>query len=385
MDAGSVHIFQNMKKQYILFALLLLFISCNPGTDFQGTDDLVVDTIGIEIGNTGLTNYNSPALAIYTKSGSSYMVCYNYLSHALDYYNLDSARYLHSLKLSSSGPNAIRTCMFLVCDADRIFAESVTDFAILDHAGNLLGRILTPKWFESEGVKYRLATNMYIGNYDTGFAIDSVYQRIIFPIYPLMKKSSMDYFKGYALASCTFDSLKPVALQATYPEYLQKLERFDEMDRPQILVKGDSVIFSFASHPDIYIYSLKNGHQTTKKIASKKHPPITPSNNGKYSPQDLLGYFDKVGNYLPVKYDRFNHVYYRIYIPPKSDSSVDNSNNRRLLVINENFKVIREILIPKGLETYYFPTRSGLLFQFETYYRDDHTLSLALIKIKDLH
>jgi hypothetical protein len=374
-----------MRKQYILFALPLVFMSCNPGTDSPGTDDIVIDTIAIEIGNAGLTNYNSPALAVYTRNGSNYMVCYNYFAHELDYYNLDSTRYLRSLKLSSSGPNAIRTFSFLACDPHRIFAESATDFTILDHTGNVFGKILTPNWFESDGVKYRLATNMYVGNYDTGFSIDSANQRIIFQIYPLMKKSSGDYFKGYALASCTFDSLKPVALQATYPEYLQRLDRFDEMDRPQIMVKGDSVIFSFASHPDIYIYSLKNSLQTTKKIASKKYPPITPSNNGKFSPQDLLGYFDKVGNYLPVKYDRFNQVYYRIYIPPKSESSPDSSDNRRLLVINENFKVIKDIPIPKGLETYYFPTRSGLLFQFETYYRDDHTLSLALMRIKDLH
>jgi len=373
-----------MRKQYILLILQVLLISCDNGTILSGTDDIIIDTIAIEIGDSGLTNYNSPAIDMYEDHGSDYMVYYNYFTHELDFYDLDSARYLRTLKLSLSGPNAIRTCAFLACYQDRIFTESATDFTVFNHDGTVLGKILTPDWFESGDRKYRLATNLYISNYDTGFAIDSVNHRIIFPIYPLMKKSSAEYFKGYLLAYCTFDSLKPKTLKATYPEYLQKLDRFDEMDRPQILVKGDSVIFSFASHPDINIYSLKNGNQTTKKIAPKKYPPIAPSNNGKYSPQDLLGYFDKVGNYLPVKYDPFNQVFYRIYIPPKSESTLNSLDNRRLLVLNENFKVIKEIPIPKGLETYYFPIRSGLLFQFETYSKDDHTLSLAVMKIKDL-
>jgi hypothetical protein len=47
-------------------------------------------------------------------------------------------------------------------------------------------------------------------------------------------------------------------------------------------------------------------------------------------------------------------------------------------------KIICEIPVPDGLFYDYFPTPMGLLFQFENYFKDGNTLSLALMNVRDI-
>ena len=365
--------------------LLTLLFSCSSKDNTLGNSNLEIDTLSIEIGNKALSNYNTLANDIYQSDGMNFMVCYNYLSHEIDFFNLDSSKYLRTLKLDPFGPNAVRAFSFLHHYQGKLIVLSGLELAILDMNGKLLGKRLTPKWFESNGTKYRLAVSMFINNFDTGFGIDSVNHKIIHPIYPLLKKSNPDYFKSMLLCSLDFDSLKPIPMNAHYPVYLQNHNLFEEKDRPQILVKGDSVVFSFASHPDIFIYRMTTMDQITKKIECKKYPPIMPSNSGKYSnSSSMTQYFFNEGSYLPLKFDPYKKLFYRIFILPKAENQPDSTDTRKLLVLNQNFEVLKEVSLPAGLDTDFFPTPSGMIFQFEKYFKNDHTYSLALLRIKGL-
>jgi hypothetical protein len=239
-----------------------------------------IDTLDIDIGNTGLNNYTTLANDVFVAYDSVFFVCYNYLNHSLDYFNISARRFLHQIALHSAGPDAIPNLYYLRHYNSKLYAIGSPFFLITTLDGKVLQKLSTSSWFEDENVKYCMATNQLIANYDTGFAIDSVNRKIILPIYPLMKKENFGYFKTKSLGYISFDSLSPNALETQYPPYLQKADRYGQMDRPQVFVNGDSILFSFASHPDIQIYISSRRIQKSISLVSDRLPLIKPMEAG---------------------------------------------------------------------------------------------------------
>lgn len=172
-----------------------------------------------------------------------------------------------------------------------------------------------------------------------------------------------------------------------YPMHMQK-NNYGLLTGYSRAINGHQSVYSFDADPNIYIFNRKTGETVIKGGRSAfQNIEILPL-TGKDRKDDIirLRHFTITTAYPRIIYDAERKLYYRYFfqgVPEKNEEGLFNSLRERtdyLMVFDEKFELITELLIKDGFLRTCFVTSDGIGY-FD--YDDDveHNI-IRLLKIK---
>lgn len=154
--------------------------------------------------------------------------------------------------------------------------------------------------------------------------------------------------------------------------------------------KEESLLISFGADPNIYRYTINDLTSQAIECRSKYLGRLKPlgSKGSKHAEESKFKYEGTSGSYGAIIYDSYQELYYRIVQLPSSDSKYKFSpklfKGTSLIIMNSQFKIIGEDLLPNEYDPYmFFVNEKGLhLANKSKYDQDEDNMVFDIFKTK---
>jgi len=133
------------------------------------------------------------------------------------------------------------------------------------------------------------------------------------------------------------------------------------------------IVFSFPASHDVHLFDIKNKKSYIKHISQPETLKIEPFSRkrewyGSLATQDYVEYYYTNNSYAEIYYDKYKHVYYRIFELPNSNFNFHKRDTyykeKLVIVYDKNFKILGYAKIPDKIYTHTaIITKEGLYFQ----------------------
>ncbi len=366
---------------------LLLFSSCQTDKgkikSIQNLN-IIVDSFQIKINPNCLPLYYTSYVA--TIDGNEIFIGYNNQLHSFDLFNLDEGNFVKQILLEHRGPNGIPNIGKFVACEDRIMVKANPYYAVLDFNGVVLNKIKPIDLFLEQNIRnYTLGRGISMSNTNT-LCYDCTNELLVIPVYPTLLQNDPGYYESSFMALIDLEKLSLKIIDLPYPEIFRTGKFYGNLDRPNFILKNDSIIFNYRNSSKIYIYVLKSGKTIIFNILSSnsknESDPISYE-----SLSDIKKIIRHEGTSLqfhPVKYDPHQNLYYRVHNARAEKGKMLMSAKSYLTIINDDFDKISEYVLPGS----FFPVSNisskGILFQKkESYISDFNTITYYIISLRE--
>lgn len=370
-----------------MFALSIFLCSCQPENKHVDANNFINDDLftihQYAIPLDSLTGFESECIQYLQNTTREQLLLFYKRDNKINFYDFKEKKLIKTISFSKEGPNGVGTSIsgFRWISDDEIYLSSYWERKIylVDAAGNV------KKKFDIK---------------DDGF--------LKFPVVdpnnnrPIIKAGNNLILAGTLYKTLPKNKIgKPfVALNlkegtsklvGKYPEKIFegdwdiKDETFFDFDE-----SSNKFIVAFAISDSVMITDLKGNSKTEHYLAKssflKEIKPLNPSYDYESPNADEANTYILSGTYWNIKYDKFQKVYYRFGILPRTLADFQAAKEPEFIisVYDENFKPLGESILPEG---FYPPmatiTPLGLLIpNRKAYNEQDDFLSFAVLTLK---
>jgi len=309
-----------------------------------GEEELVIPLM-----KGGTTLY--AAINVGTWYGEDVLGYYNYFEERLELYSIDNQDSITVIPIQKEGPDAVGNFSRFYLIDDLIYVHSKSIFYVLNGDGEVVDK---SPWMrfneESNNVKsYRLWETVHSTNLSSYQPKDS----FLYLNY-LRADESMDDPRYYTdnphpIVKYDIRSHLFTPLPVKYPD--QIIENIHTIGntgggRPQVDVHGDTVVYNFRYHDDIYQFTGNKVNAVS--IPSSYFPESNPNVLNSMDKKEAY----KTANWFdPIQYDPYRNLYIR-------SQAVSNffyeGKSPSISIISTDLKLLEEVEIPKDLKLVFF-------------------------------
>lgn len=311
------------------------------------------------------SNCYSISMFIYkTSEGFSFLSVENDQTNELIFYNLDSCKLSHKIKIELDGPNAIGHIFgHHVINLDTILVYSPSKLSIykINNKGNIL-----------DTYSLQSNSNILIAHPPVSKVYNPIVQidSCIYLCQALMHREdgyNGDDLEKYPLCiEVNLKSKKSKTLPLTYPRLWETKNIYNKYTYSRDFDEKNS-IYSFYISNFLFITT---DNKTFKKYPCKsKYIKNKPKDS--YNPDIAIMRKEGIENasYGSIIYDKYRKVYYRFFYPqceikPSDNISVLTKTKKQfsIIIIDSNFKIIGESLFPENqyIPEMFFINENGL-------------------------
>jgi hypothetical protein len=353
----------------------------------QNASSLSTQAFTIPLNFKGMSIYEGSNNTILNTNGNTYFFAFNHLSSEIDVFSINELKFIKRIAIPTGGPNSFYSVNFLRVFNNNLVVEDGPFMHTINLTDLQFNRYDIRDRIDYHDRIYFLTTSLFVANFDTGFTIDTTSGIAYFPLYPGMRKSNPDYWSGKIICRALLPEFKFQPLDMEFPELFKQGNHYGEMDRPQLMIKGDSLIYTFTSDPTIYVYNTKSKILTeTKPGGADAFLPVEPyAKKGLTIFENTFEHAYTVGNYLPMTYDPWKKLFYRIrrpsrqkgeYLDPTKDINI-------LMVFDEKLTLLSQHYLPQNLHYFFHVTPKGLFFQVkESSHEPDENFYFVMLQIR---
>lgn len=353
-----------MKENYLLFIILLTFISCkNEKSDLTPNKySTLTENKGIRK-QTKVFHIDEQTLNAYQVSSSymddnntEYIVSYNAITHNLDVININSDIISH-IKLVKEGINGIFPDVsgLYVHNMDSIFLYSQNKIFQIDGTGELIQKITPPV---PDGGFIMMCSNFSLG-------INSLYynnlRKSIFYLTFSESNENQYFVYEYFLLKDEFIQRE---INGTELETNIRTD-YGWRQMPNITYTDYNIIYNYPINSNIYTINIESGEQHsfggqskyTDNLAKKTTSPLTFESADRNLIESV--------HFFNILYNKSHDVYYRLHLGG-DDYHVKESTHTQfsskpiyLMLFDNEFNVINEIVLEKSKYDYF--TSWGML------------------------
>jgi len=352
-----------MKNIFLVLLLLLKLTSCKIEENKNSQNNIksfFYDTLEISIGTKylGDNGYGSTLLEINNKR---LFACYNRIDHGIEIYDIKNKKPLKKIKLKRQGPNKLNKGIFTFLNDSIFLYKTQKKIHLIDWFGKIKKSMSLNKIKNINHKEYTFVRQgMHINNFDQ-LCIDTNKDFLLLPIYKnIRKKKYKKFHDSYFIAKIFWNKNRGEIVPVKYPKIFRK-KYFGDLDYPDFCIKNNSIIYSFRNSSNIYEWKDSQKKLLKYHIECKNAKKVSHSltlNNKTIIPTN------KPSKYYRVIYDKHRNFFYRIYKEKNNKkSSKYFSGNYHLIILNNEFKKIKEI--PLNKDIYAFSahiTKKGLIF-----------------------
>lgn len=347
-----------MNKIIPIYAILYLIIlsGCTQSIKHEACTDYTIDTAYIPIDENYLQHYKFAQSQYYKEK----LFTYNHYIHSIDIFDLNRNEPLSQIKLKREGPDGIPDIASFCITPTSILVENMAQYIILDFTGKVKKRISKDKLQTSIAEEdYLIIPKGGALNNLLFIVFNDSTNELIIPVFP---KDPDDLANKYCLASVSLETENIKILPAPYPSFLTK-NYYGMMNRPNILCKGDSIIYNFPVASNIYIYDRITEIVYEKNIKSEFTPNISESTE-RIANKELDHYLHSTF-FHNIKYDKYRNQYYRLHVNRCDIGEAFNKRETYLTIIDKDFKKVTELRMTTPYTfSLYHVIPQGVFFEF---------------------
>lgn len=348
-----------MKKNILyLYAILLCFYSCkNNHIQVKDPGSAKVDTILIPIDEQYTQNYT----ALRNRIQSNHFYGFNNKLHTIDIFDLYNKKHVSKIEIQKEGPNGIPNLNAFTVISDSIIIQNSSHFIIIDQNGSIVKKISKEKLNTAlNNSDYSLQpTYVTLANFED-IAYDNKRNELIAPVNSINPRQLKN---KNCIASIHLNSEKVELLPVYFPESVID-KYYGKLGVPQILCKGDSLIYNFANSSHIYIFNRITKAITDHTIESAYTSNISEALDENADMKKQFDHYLHALFFHSIQYDKDRNQYYRIHTDKNDDISAFNNKDTYLTIMNADFEKIDEIKLPANFYPIFNVTKQGLLFEF---------------------
>jgi hypothetical protein len=349
------------KVKNILIVFTVISISSSAQSTSSGTKkELIVDwkVKPIQTKRNLLSLSDNPL--IYNKNGIEYYVNYTNELNCLNFYDLKSSSFSYKITFFNSGPNKVFGFSRASFWGDAIVCQLTDKIQIVNFKGEVVKTLSMNDIHSKLDNEYSLKGDERLINSNfKRLYVDELAQSIVLRLYN-KEDGYKDIYKNPTFLEYNLATGVASAHSVIFPNEVKK-RFYGMLEYPNIISKGDSIVYNFPFKAAVYIYNKKT-RQTQVKEFKVNHIPTVVKGYDLTKKDDFTitrPLFD--GDvYHQIDYDPHRKLYYMLYSKAKVD---DNPRERYLLVLNKKFELIGEVAIPTGLSARYAISKQGLLFR----------------------
>ncbi len=259
-----------------------------------------------------------------SKSSSPYqLTAYNPRAHSFDIFNLKNKRLLHSISLSSSGPDRIEEVRdFYNLSADSIVCFGRNNIAVIGASGQI-GRVIPLSGGETSGIdhtRFQISVKAE-GGINAGIVKGKLYVPIHNFAHPDYNEQERFAGENPLLGQLDLSTNRIMMQDVFYPDKF-RTDVFGFGSQPQFTYGPDKIIYHFTGFPEVYIFDPVS-KETRVLAGTIPGAPATPS--AKNQPSEL--HVQQVIQYTNAVYDQAENALYQGVLYPK----VPNEKRKLLL------------------------------------------------------
>lgn len=298
-------------------------------------------------------NSNCYSISMFTYNsagGSSFLSIENDQTNELIFYNLDSCKLSHKIKIELEGPNAIGHIFgHHVINLDTILVYSPSRLSIykINNKGNILDT------YSLQSNSNILVAHPPVSKvYNPMIKIDSC----VYLCQALMHRDdgyNGDDLEKYPLCiEVNLNSKQSKTMPLKYPRLWERKNIYNKYTYSRDF-DGNNFIYSF--YISNFLYVTSNNKTFEKYSCKSKHIKNDPKDS--YNPDIAIMRKEGIENesYGTIIYDKYRKVYYRFFYPqyeikPSENISVLTKTKKQfsILIIDSNFNIIGESLFPEN-------------------------------------
>ncbi len=242
-------------KTFVLSINIIAFIHCKNEVDNKAKINCSFSA-SLEFHTPSNTSITYKIHDFFEEKGI--FVAYHYPTHALDFIDMESNKFLNKLPLESEGPDMISQVLSLyVHNLDSIFLLTQNQIICINNDGRKLLEIkVNQKNTDISGFdleKYRIWCNP---EHNQPIYYSSSQNSLYVGIKPFNTEISLENYKLPIAGRISFDSMRFHYLPIYYPEPFTK-EYYGVLDNPHFLFFDDFTIAAFGAFYDLFKYDNK--------------------------------------------------------------------------------------------------------------------------------
>ena len=346
------------------FFLAMILVGCQQPNVKNELVTVNSDTVDIFIGVDYLESYTTLRNVVQHEC----LYGYNNKEHTIDLFDLKERKPIKQISLEKEGANGIVYPHALTIHQDTVWIQTATHFFATDLDGKIIWR-LDKKELDKQidhSVYSFSSTGVTVCNFED-LVYDSNRQELVVPIY-LLDPFSLE--KKQAVATIQVKEKKVTLLPIPFPETIIH-DYYGKLSTPQLLVKGDSLVYNFPNSAAIHIFNRKNGEITTHHIESEYTANLSETIRENANATKILDHYLHALFFHKVQYDEKRGLYYRLHTDHSTDRAAFSNKETYLTIISSDFKKLKEVKLPANCYPFYVITDDGLLFQFMEGLKED--------------
>ncbi len=347
--------------RFVFCVLLLFTIGCKPQSGIEENEtQLTASWSTIQILTMGNILSFSDNPMVYFKDGVEYYLNYNKEQNSLIFYNLQTSSYSHRVTFFNSGPNKVGGLPRASLWGDTIVSQLIDKIQLITLEG-VVAKELSLKEIAGELDKhYCLKGDERMVN--TNFKrlyVDEVSQSIVLRLYN-KDDGYNDIYKNPKFLEYNLNTGLATPHHVVFPDELKK-QYYGMLEYPNIISKGDSIIYNFPFKATVHIYNKKTQKTETVDFKPNQISPIVKGYDlAQKSDYSITLPLLNGDVYHQINYDRYRGVYYILYSQAKIG---EESKCRHLITFDKYLRKIGEVELPEGLSPKYAISQKGLLFR----------------------
>lgn len=344
-------------RKLLIFYIFIIFITINCKNITSENNSVALShnwtNISIDTKQNGLSLFDVPKLTV--KNGCEYYVDYNEVQHSLNFYNLETKEFERKVEFYNSGPNKIQMISVYNIKDDTIVCHSLNIIKLFNFSGELVKSLELKDMCPELDNNYTLRKNSLVIDNLRRLDINQNTNCIILPTFNKTDGYKNIYDKP-RFCEYNINTEQGKAINIEYPKELYK-KRYGDLEYPNIISKGDYVIYNFPFKAAVYIYNKKTKRTLEKKFEANNMPSVVEGDDLKVK---ITRNFFKGKKYHQIIYDKYRKFFYMVY---SGEEIGEYKRKFYLIVFDQELKKVGEIDIPSELSSNFVISKSGLLFR----------------------
>ncbi|AEV99035.1 hypothetical protein A4D02_10780 [Niastella koreensis] len=315
------------------------------------------DTISIPLNDSTFNAIKS--VNVFSQNGKEYLAFFDQRSGSLNIYTLRFPQPIKRIPVKEWLHHSLYKTTVYVKSFDSVFVFNQNKLYLLNSVGKIKKSV---EFVEKPDNAFALFDNnnppVFKGNH------------LFAGVRPYVKETSLDDLKKWKVLYAFDLHNKKASLHYHLPELYQKnIFGYSFLDYSYCYNNHGRFVFSFAADTCIYETNLADFHAAYFAKSQYQDAPITPVSKEELSTgeKQLENYITK-DSYGPVYFDPYKNRYLRVVKSKISEAEYKAKKldrTQRLLIFNENFKIIGESEIDKTiwLNTLFFTKEGGIYAQ----------------------
>ena len=389
-----------MRTPYLLLFLLAFLSFCSkkekvlaPVLPISFSEGML-----IEAGDSTTTDFSQLQI-VTNEKGDEQIIGYSTAGHAFEIIDLTTGKFAKIIKIQSEGPDFIPHPVrrfhyykdtFLIASQGYLIkaVPSDSNLKMVQRISLVNGKLNSLKNIDfttSKLISY--PGNNFHDRPVHALSFNDISGNLLLNKYANQSRNAESFFKTNIAGMINFKDSAFIDLPISYPEpLLSDGKDFPYLFNPFLLYQGDSIIYNFPMSSKIYLYKIPSNSISMKDVPSVYIPDPKPLADYKGDFKELkrgIDYYANSSQFFEIRWDPYREFFYRIGKKETVGGKLSLTGPRRfgnhfIQIMNREFNLIDEVMIPKNFDSFFLVSKKGLIFPLKDR-KDENLLEFGMM------